>query len=442
MDRRTKVCWIGDRDDAFEHVGALWAGRLEHPLELRPFGADTAPTDADLALVRAGKHADPKHAQTATRALRDAGAACCVILDEASAEVIEGWLEQGADLVVLASGLDASFTAQAALLVRAAKDRKTLQVLAQHLPLGVAVITHAGEVTFQTRNATQLALGTPPGDSVILPGPDGEEPDVSLAAPRSGHSYPAPLLLHDPATNKNRTIERKVLPVDGWHVFVHTDLTERCETLRTLATVERGVLVGELARGVVHDLNNVFCVIESFAELAADGMDPEDPKLDDLKEIATSSKQGASLVSRLVTFARKAHGHVQRVDVADIVRKLTPLAKDLVGRGCELGFDVDPASPARADCEVALLEQVTLEALAIARGAAHRAYKVEVRVSSDESAVVIELRGKTPDEDPELDRFRAGRLSELSKELGARLAVTTQTRMLIVTLTLRRASEP
>lgn len=438
MDRGIKICWIGERDHAYERLTALWAGRLDHPLEVRALLSRVGASDVgnmDLALVRVAAGDEPRGH---VRELRAAGIGCCVVVDQVSAAAVDSWLEQGTDLVVVASALDDTFTAQAMLLTRAVRDRRTLRVLAERLPLGVALTTSEGAVAFQTQNASQLALGAT-GESVVLPGPDGVDPDFSLATPRGDTTYPVGLSLHDPATNKNRAIERTVLPVEGGHLFLHTDLSERSEALRTLAQVERSVLVGELARGVVHDLNNVFCVIESFAELATDGVDPEDPKLEDLKEIATSSKHGASLVSRLVTFARKAHGQVQRVDIADVVRKLTPLAKDLVGRGCELGFDVDPPNPAYAQCELALLEQVTLEALAIARGAAHRAYKVNVRVSSDETAVAIELEGSFPDEDPELDRFRAGRLTELSKELGARLGVSIQTRLLIVTLTLPRA---
>lgn len=455
MDRRTKLCWIGPRDSAFERAAQLWEGQLDHAVELRPYphadGGEGPPQGLDVALLRIVADEQVDAATSMLQALGPAGVGCCVVLEgapSADSSAVATWLERGAHVVAFAGGLDRTFMAQLELLSGRARDARTLRALAQHLPIGVALLDHSGEVVFQSSSAPQLALGAAPqGEQpahVVLPDPDGVDPDLSLSA-AAAQNRRLSFTLHDPATDTERAIERTVLPVEGGHLFLHVDHSERAEARRALAAVERSVLVGEIARGVVHDLNNVFCVIESFAELATDGIDPEDPRLEDMKEISNSSKHGAGLVGRLVTFARKAHGHVQRVDIADVVRKLTPLAKDLVGRGCELGLDVDPPRPIHANCELALLEQVVLEALAIARGAAHRAHRVHIRVSAEEGAgasVSIELSGAFPDEDPELDRFRVGRLSELSKELSARLSVSMQSRQLHVTLALPRAAEP
>ncbi len=80
--------------------------------------------------------------------------------------------------------------------------------------------------------------------------------------------------------------------------------------------------IGTLAGGVAHDFNNILQVTVGYAELLlGDEGFPENHR-EDLKRIYQSSKQGADLVHRLLTFSRKAEIKPQPINLNRRIKEM------------------------------------------------------------------------------------------------------------------------
>jgi len=88
-------------------------------------------------------------------------------------------------------------------------------------------------------------------------------------------------------------------------VAVKRDITEHLELSKQLLQAQKMEAVGTLAGGVAHDFNNVLQVALGYSELILG--DEGLPQLyrADLQKINESSRRGADLVRRLLTFSRK-----------------------------------------------------------------------------------------------------------------------------------------
>ena len=106
--------------------------------------------------------------------------------------------------------------------------------------------------------------------------------------------------------------------------------------------------VGRLAGGIPHDFNNMLTVIMGCAEQLQREIG-DHPILTEMRHAATSA---AGLTRQLLAFSRQQHLQRRSVNVAAIVRDMTPLLKRVLGNGVSLrigsGTDlpdviVDPA---------------------------------------------------------------------------------------------------
>ncbi len=88
-------------------------------------------------------------------------------------------------------------------------------------------------------------------------------------------------------------------------VAVKRDITEHLELSRQLYQAQKMEAIGTLAGGVAHDFNNILQVALGYSELMIDDEKLPQRYRADLKKIKESSKRGADLVRRLLTFSRK-----------------------------------------------------------------------------------------------------------------------------------------
>ncbi len=94
--------------------------------------------------------------------------------------------------------------------------------------------------------------------------------------------------------------------------------------------------VGRLAGGVAHDFNNKLTIINGYAEMAIDMMDPSDPLRETIQEIYTAGKKSADIVRQLLAFARKQTFSPVLLDLNDTISRMLKMLQRLIGENIDL----------------------------------------------------------------------------------------------------------
>jgi PAS domain S-box-containing protein len=169
---------------------------------------------------------------------------------------------------------------------------------------------------------------------------------------------------------------------------------------------ERLATLGQLAAGVVHELNNPLTSITVYAEylvrkLAAQGA--EEPDLEKLRRIGASAQRILRFSRDLVQYARPSGRDLEPVDLAGVVRQSVSICEHLVERGgIALTVEVDPELPV-VRAVSGQLEQVLINLVTNAVHAVENGGQVVVRAQVDSpSTVLLEVADSgpgVPDED-------------------------------------------
>ena len=125
-------------------------------------------------------------------------------------------------------------------------------------------------------------------------------------------------------TTAVRDLSGKVIAFRG----ILRDVTEQYRLEEQLRQVQRMESVGTLAGGIAHDFNNILSIaIGYLARLEKQGADPE-AQARTVESIRKALSRGTGLVQQLLTFARKASGAPEPVQVNEIVRDFSTLLKE------------------------------------------------------------------------------------------------------------------
>lgn len=109
---------------------------------------------------------------------------------------------------------------------------------------------------------------------------------------------------------------------------------------------ERFEIVGQLASGIAHELNNALSTVTTFSDLLAAGADPGSETADDLNEIKEAALEAAAVIRKLDLFAgggRPSDG--VGVHLPEVVQGATKLLSRFLTRGVTLTLDLDGATP-------------------------------------------------------------------------------------------------
>ncbi|MBL8742261.1 MAG: response regulator [Myxococcales bacterium] len=313
-----------------------------------------------------------------------------VVLDrDATPATLDAFSAAGADVVI---AHDDPITLAAAVTAArtAVRARAALSALAGALEGGVWVTDPRGRPLFESERAAGLGTGSAPR-STPLPRGDGSEVERVGAAGRDE----ALLLVDDSGAEVQIQRVTRVVetPVGPTTVTMHWDDSARTEIERKLVLAQKLETVNQLSRGVIHDLNNAFCIIQSFADLLLEATDPNDESYADIEEISRASVRAATMTRSLSSFQKRGSGQVESINVQDQLRKLEPLARRLLGERTELAVDAPRAATVR--CDPALFEQGVLDAIAILRPQESGGV-LTLSVSDDDRWVSMRFLG-TPD---------------------------------------------
>lgn len=116
-------------------------------------------------------------------------------------------------------------------------------------------------------------------------------------------------------------------------------------------------LIGQLAGGIAHDINNVLMVVLGHAEMVLDEMNVESPYNDSLTVIRDSSIRAANLIQQLLAFARKQiiQPVILRLDSA--LEQTLPMLREMIGSSIHLDWHPG-ASDAKVMLDPSQLDQI------------------------------------------------------------------------------------
>jgi len=112
---------------------------------------------------------------------------------------------------------------------------------------------------------------------------------------------------------------------------LQAEIEERQRLEEQLAQVQRLESIGRLAGGVAHDFNNLLLAIGGYAEMLAVDLDPTDRNQADVAGIRQATEQATALTRQLLAFSRSQELRPSVVDLGDIVAKVEPLLRRLLG---------------------------------------------------------------------------------------------------------------
>jgi two-component system, cell cycle sensor histidine kinase and response regulator CckA len=143
-----------------------------------------------------------------------------------------------------------------------------------------------------------------------------------LVQGKNGKTFPA-LLTSSPMRGENGVM----LGLVG----VSIDLTERRNLEEQFRQSQKMDAVGRLAGGIAHDFNNLLTVIRLNTEIILEGLDPTDPRSEDVKQIKSAAERASSLTRQLLAFSRKQILQPRVLDLNSVVSNVEPMLKRLIG---------------------------------------------------------------------------------------------------------------
>ncbi|MBK8012374.1 MAG: PAS domain-containing protein [Deltaproteobacteria bacterium] len=172
-------------------------------------------------------------------------------------------------------------------------------------------------------------------------------------------------------------------------VHVARDLTdakkaeaERRALEEQLAHAQRMDSLGRIASGVAHDFNNILTAIVGAAE-AARGDLGEHPIRADLDVIIEAGHRAGALTQQLLTFGRKKHFALARINLGEIASGMEGILSRLVGDHISLRISTECTHEVAADARQ--IEQVIMNLVVNARDAMPDGGEITVHVSDGES---------------------------------------------------------
>ncbi|MBC7975270.1 MAG: PAS domain S-box protein, partial [Myxococcales bacterium] len=191
-------------------------------------------------------------------------------------------------------------------------------------------------------------------------------------------------------------------------VAIGQDLSQIEALQQQVVRAERLATLGEIAAGVVHELNNPLTSITVYAEYLMRKLESQGSEVADvekLRRIGASAQRILRFSRDLVQYARPSGRDLESIDLAGVVRQSVSICDHLVERGgITLEIEVDPELPV-VQAVGGQLEQVLINLITNAVHAVENGGHVVVRAQIESpSTVLLEVADSGPgiaDEDRE-----------------------------------------
>jgi two-component system, cell cycle sensor histidine kinase and response regulator CckA len=126
--------------------------------------------------------------------------------------------------------------------------------------------------------------------------------------------------------------------------FILRDITDRKRLEAQVLRLQRIELLGQLAGGVVHDVNNLLMAVIGNAEALEDSDAPG--VRERVTVIRSGAERGAALLRRILMFARGGDQAVTTVEIEPVLKETAAIASKLIGEHILLDVETAPDLPA------------------------------------------------------------------------------------------------
>ncbi|MBM3774529.1 MAG: response regulator, partial [Acidobacteria bacterium] len=178
--------------------------------------------------------------------------------------------------------------------------------------------------------------------------------------------------------------------------------------------------LGRLARGVMHDFNNLLTLISGYAELLITRMGKSTGTVPELEEIRQAAATGNRLTQQLLAFSRGSKPEITRIDLNALLADMQRMLRGIIGENIELEmFCAEDLGSIQAD--PGQIQQVVMNLFLNARSAMPGGGKITVRTRNRELSAA---------ETRELGALAAGRYIEFEcRDTGMGMAAETRARL-------------
>jgi len=149
------------------------------------------------------------------------------------------------------------------------------------------------------------------------------------------------------------------------HCYV-TDITERLNLEGQLRHAQKLESVGRLAAGVAHDFNNILTVIQGHTGLLRSEPNLNPETAESLRQVSRAAERASKLVSQLMTFSRKSIMQPKRLDLNEVLTRVSTLLHRTLGEDITYQFNYSPDLPPIC-ADLGMIEQVIMNLAVHAR---------------------------------------------------------------------------
>jgi len=162
----------------------------------------------------------------------------------------------------------------------------------------------------------------------------------------------------------------------------HKDISNLVSREAKVLAAQRLEAVGQLSAGVAHDFNNLLGVLMGNIELAQRKISNDSPINEFLNKSLIAINRGASLIQKLLSFARKQDLNLENIDVNTFIQGTFNLMLPLLGEDINITTEMSEL-PLTIEVDSSLLSSAILNIAINARHAMPAGGELTIRVSRE-----------------------------------------------------------
>jgi nitrogen-specific signal transduction histidine kinase/ActR/RegA family two-component response regulator len=125
---------------------------------------------------------------------------------------------------------------------------------------------------------------------------------------------------------------------------VFGDVTEATKNQERLRQIEKMELIGRLAGGVAHDLNNLITPLLGYSEILLVNLDPDNPQYTTVDSIRRAAEEARRLTEQLLSFGRRQVVDEKVLDIHTILSECEDIIRHSLREDIDIRFELQASS--------------------------------------------------------------------------------------------------